>query len=119
MAAELDLAELLAGARDVPKLAALPRFPAIVRDVALVVDEALAYEKLAELVAGLSLENLETMTHVSTYRGKPIPAGKKSVAVALAFRSPTGTLLAEQVEPLVQRVVEAAAARLGAARREG
>jgi len=119
MAAELDLAELLAGARDVPKLAALPRFPAIVRDVALVVDEALAYEKLAELVAGLSLENLETMTHVSTYRGKPIPAGKKSVAVALAFRSPTGTLLAEQVEPLVQRVVEAAAARLAAARREG
>jgi phenylalanyl-tRNA synthetase beta chain len=119
MAAELNLADLLAGARQAPTLTALPRFPAVVRDVALVVDESLAYEKLAELVADLSLPDLERVGHGSTYRGKPIPAGKKSVAVTLAFRSASGTLLAEQVEPLVQRVVEAAVARLGAARREG
>jgi phenylalanyl-tRNA synthetase beta chain len=119
MAAELDVAELLAGAKEVPKLTALPRFPAVVRDVALVVDESLAYEKIANLVTDLALPDLEKIGHGSTYRGKPIPAGKKSVALTLAFRSPTGTLLAEQVEPLVQRVVEAAAARLGAARREG
>jgi phenylalanyl-tRNA synthetase beta chain len=116
MAAELDVAELLAGAREVPKLAALPRFPAVVRDVALVMDESVAYEKLAELVAELGLPDLERMGHGSTYRGKPIPAGKKSVAVTLAFRSASGTLLAEQVEPLVERVVEAATQRLGAAR---
>jgi phenylalanyl-tRNA synthetase beta subunit len=67
----------------------------------------------------LALPDLERIGHGSTYRGKPIPAGKKSVALTLAFRSPTGTLLAEHVEPLVQKVVDAAAARLGAARREG
>ncbi len=59
-------------------------------------------------------ELMEDLEYVTTYRGKPLENGQKSVTVTLVFRSPTGTLTGEQVDATVQRVVEAAKAELGA-----
>ena len=57
---------------------------------------------------------MEDLEYVTTYRGKPLEKGQKSVTVTLVFRSPTGTLTSEQVDAIVQRVIEAAKSQLGA-----
>ena len=112
--AELELEVLLAGAQHVPQLHALPRFPAVRRDLSLVVAENTRYEQLESVVAEVKPEGLEAVDYVTTYRGKPLEAGVKSVTVTLVFRSPTATLTSEAVESSVQKVVDAAKVKLGA-----
>jgi len=113
-AAELDLAPLLAGAREVPQLRTLSRFPSVQRDVSLVVPENLQFEKIESLIHGLNLEFLESIDFVTTFRGKPLETGSKSVTIALIFRSPSATLTGEQVEGSVQKAIDAAKEKLGA-----
>ena len=112
--AELQLQPLLEGAQQVAQLAPLPRFPAIQRDLSLIVSDGVRYSALADLIAGLRLPDLEAVNYVTTYRGRPFDKGSKSLTLALAFRSENGTLTSDQVEPRVQKVIDAAAATLGA-----
>ncbi|HEV2296855.1 MAG TPA: phenylalanine--tRNA ligase subunit beta [Tepidisphaeraceae bacterium] len=113
-AAELELEPLLAGAQHVPQLKPLPRFPAIRRDLTLDLAESTRYEQVESLIRSLSPEHLEAVEYVTTYRGKPVEKGKKSVTATLVFRSPTITLTSEQIEPAVQRVIDAAKQQLRA-----
>ena len=114
MAAELELSALLDGARHVPQLRPLPRFPAVRRDVSLVLPEATRYEQVDATIHTVAPADLEAVEYVTTYRGKPLEAGTKSVTVALVFRSPTTTLTGEAVESAVQLVTDAARQQLGA-----
>src|SRR5262249_8570878 len=66
-AAELDLDLLLSGAKEVPQLKSLPRFPAVRRDVSLVVPENLRFEKIDSLLRGLNLPFLESIDFVTTF----------------------------------------------------
>jgi phenylalanyl-tRNA synthetase beta chain len=117
VAAELELDPLLELARPVRQLHALPRFPAVERDVSLVVAEAVPFERVEQTIAALKLEQLEEVRYVTTYRGKPLDKGSKSLSVRLAFRSGTSTLTSQQVEESVQRAVAAAKEQLGASLR--
>jgi phenylalanyl-tRNA synthetase beta chain len=114
VAAELALAPLLEGAKLVPQLKPLPRFPAIRRDLSLILGEATRYEQVESLIRKVNPQNLEDVEYVTTYRGKPLEKGQKSVTTTLIFRSATATLTSEQVEPAVQSVVDAAKKELGA-----
>jgi phenylalanyl-tRNA synthetase beta chain len=113
-AAELELDPLLELARPVRQLHELPRYPAVDRDVSLVVAETVSYDQIGRTVRELALPDLEAVRHVTTYRGKPLAAGTKSVSLHLVFRSPTTTLTSEQVEGSVQRAIAAAREKLGA-----
>jgi phenylalanyl-tRNA synthetase beta chain len=113
-AAELDLPALIAHTQHVPQLRPLPRFPAVTRDLSVVMSEATRYDALENVVRGLNLPNLETVQYVTTYRGKQVEKGQKVVTITLGFRSPTATLTSEQVEGAVQQVVDAAQRELGA-----
>ena len=113
-AAELDIDALLAGTQLVPQLRPLPRFPAVRRDLSLVVSEAVRYEQIESLIQHLRPELLESLEYVTTYRGKPLEKGVKSVTVTLVFRAPASTLTSEQVEPAVQRIVDEAKVKLNA-----
>jgi phenylalanyl-tRNA synthetase beta chain len=114
VAAELELEPLIAGAQWLPQVRELGKFPAVKRDLSLVVAEKVRYEEIASIVRDLKLANLEGVEYVTTYRGKQIGEGNKSVTVELVFRSETGTLTGEEVEGSVQRVVGAAKERVGA-----
>jgi phenylalanyl-tRNA synthetase beta chain len=108
----------------------LPRFPAVKRDLSLIVDEPVTWHELETLIAGAvavggdrkSAQSvgqacptyLVGIQYVTTYRGKPIPAGKKSVTVTLTYRSAQGTLRSEQVDEQVAQVVAAAKDKLAA-----
>jgi phenylalanyl-tRNA synthetase beta chain len=92
----------------------LAKFPAIERDLSLVVDESVTWQQLADAVASVDQPQREKIDYVTTYRGKPLAKGKKSVTMNLTYRSPEGTLRREQVDEQVSEVVSAAAQRLSA-----
>ena len=85
----------------------LPRFPAIERDLSVIVDEPVPWRQIDTAVRGSNPDLLERIEFVGTYRGKPIPKGKKSVTFRMLFRDPRKTLRHDQVDPQVAAVVEA------------
>jgi len=117
VAAELELEPLIAGVQWLPQVRELAKFPAVKRDLSLVVAEKVRYEEIATVVSELKLPNLDAVQYVTTYRGRPIAAGSKSVTLELVFRSDAGTLTSDEVEGSVQRVVQAAGERVGASLR--
>jgi phenylalanyl-tRNA synthetase beta chain len=113
-AAELDFALLVEMAGQIPTARVLPRFPAIVRDLSLVVDEHVRWSDIADAVAATAPATLEKVDFLGIYRGKPIPEGKKSVTASLRFRDDDGTLRHEVVDGYEGRIVSELAGRLGA-----
>jgi len=85
----------------------LPKFPAVSRDLSLIVDEDVTWKQLQQAVATVEQPLLAGLNYVTTYRGAPVPAGRKSVTVTLTYRSDQGTLRSEQVDQQVEHVVEA------------
>jgi phenylalanyl-tRNA synthetase beta chain len=101
--AELDLASLLAVVK--PRVAKVPpRFPAALRDIAIVVDEAVTYGAVRDEVTGAAKDLLESLTLLDVYRGPQLSEGKKSFAVRLVLRSATGTLTDEDVDRVIKRI---------------
>jgi len=113
-AAELELDPLLTGAQLVQQLTPLPRFPSVRRDLSFVLAESVKFEAVESVVRKTGPQWLETLEYVTTYRGKPLEKGTKSVTITLVFRSTTETLTSEQVESSVGQVVDAAKGQLGA-----
>jgi phenylalanyl-tRNA synthetase beta chain len=117
-ACELDLAALLAGAARLARPTPLPQYPAARRDLSLIVDDALPFERIEQALGQSAPPHLEEIEYVTTFRGKPLEAGKKSVTVTLVFRSDAATLTSEQVESSVATAFAAAAKDLGATLRQ-
>src|SRR5206468_2046829 len=78
------------------------------------VGEAVRYEQIASIVGTVKPEHLEAAEYVTTYRGKPLEKGQKSVTLKLVFRAADRTLTGDEVEGAVKRLVDAATAQLGA-----
>lgn len=89
------------------------RYPDSVRDVALLAPLELPAEQLLACIQGLRLKELERVTIFDLYQGEKIPAGYKSVALRLRYRSPQRTLTDDEVSALHQKVVDTLAKKLG------
>jgi phenylalanyl-tRNA synthetase beta chain len=118
MAAELDLQELITTAARIPRQRPLPQYPAARRDLSLLVDESVTYEKIEAALAASTPPHLEAIEYVTTFRGKPLEPGKKSVTVTLVFRSESTTLTGEQVESSVTAAIASASEKLPATLRQ-
>jgi phenylalanyl-tRNA synthetase beta chain len=92
----------------------LSKFPAVRRDLSVVVDEATAWRQIGDAVRSANQPELVDVEYVGVYRGKQVSAGKKSVTLTLTYRNEAGTLRGEQVDQNVSAVVAALEARLGA-----
>ena len=111
LAFELDLDSVQAGQH--PKFEALSRYPAVRRDIAVVVDESVTAKALRDCVgqaAGDVLKNLELF---DVYRGEGIDSGKKSLALRLTFQDPSRTLNDEEIDAAEAAIVDALAKNLG------
>ena len=104
--AEVLFDRLIEAADLAPTYRPLPQFPAIVRDLAVVVDEAVAWADIARAVAGASVPELVGTEALSVYRGKQVPEGRKSVALRLRLRSDSTTLTHDQADAMTARVLE-------------
>jgi phenylalanyl-tRNA synthetase beta chain len=96
--AELNLAVLLAHYPPRSRVVLPPTLPAIERDLSLVVRDDLPYQAIASALEQRKPANLERISYVTTYRGKPFAADRKSVTVRLAFREPGRTLTKDELE---------------------
>ena len=100
---EVDLASLLSVIR--PRTAKVPpKYPPALRDIAFVVDEAVAYGSVRDEVAASAKDLLESVTLLDLYRGPQVGTGKKSFALRLVLRSATGTLTETDVDRVLKRI---------------
>jgi len=114
VAMELKAAALLALYPPRGGLTALPKYPAIERDLSVIVDEAVAWRDIARGVESALPELMESVVLQDVYRGKGIAGGRKSVSFRLCFRDPDATLRHEQVDPQVASVVASLKDAVGA-----
>ena len=95
--AEIDLDPLLAVEGGERTFRELPKFPAVVRDVALVVEEGVQHGDVVVAITKNPNKILERVELFDIYRGSSIPTGKKSMAYSLTFRAPDRTLTDTEV----------------------
>lgn len=113
---ELDLEAL--GQAAIPQFAPLSRFPAIRRDLAIVVEEGVSARAVAECVKNNIPELLREFELFDVYRGKGIDSGRKSFAIGLTLQHLSRTLTDDEVDGLLARLVESLREELGASLRE-
>ena len=104
-AAELDLEALLAQVPSTWRVEAVPAYPAVLQDLAVVVDEGVPAAVAQDLIAATGGFLLKEVRLFDVYRGDPVPEGKKSLAYALTFQAPDKTLRDAVVAKQVQRIV--------------
>lgn len=115
---ELDIEKLLPYCPQQRVFTGLPRFPAVVRDVAVIVDEDFASDRVVQLVRQWRPGLVEDVALFDAYVGAPIPAGKKSLAYSIAYRAPDRTLTDDEVNALQAELRSALTRELGIALRE-
>ena len=89
---------------DVPASRAISKFPAVRRDLAVVVDEGVAVQSLVELVRSNAGASLESIAVFDLYRGEHIGKNRKSVGLGLILRDQSRTLTDEDADRTVQSV---------------
>ncbi|NVJ28354.1 phenylalanine--tRNA ligase subunit beta, partial [Myxococcus sp. AM011] len=114
---ELDTEPLYSAARLVPEYHSLPKFPAVLRDLAVVVPVELANDSVRKVILEVGRPLVEDALVFDVYTGKPIPEGKKNLAYALRYRSAERTLTDVEVTEAHQRIISEVNQRLGAALR--
>lgn len=112
--AEFTLAPVIEAAVLIPEAKPLANYPAVTRDLNLILDEAVSWQDLRRCVGDSAGPLLEAVTFVDQYRGKQVPAGKKSYVFQMSFRSAERTLTTEEVDAAQQSVVTACREKLKA-----
>ncbi|MBE7035370.1 MAG: phenylalanine--tRNA ligase subunit beta [Ruminococcaceae bacterium] len=113
-AAEINMPDLLTYSKNSKTYKPLPKYPAVVRDLAILVDdgvlaadvEAIIKKKAKNLFAGLTLFDV--------YKGKQVPDGKKSMAYSVTLQSMEKTLTDAEVTQTVTEILSALEKELGA-----
>jgi len=107
---------LLVGSRR-PAFAPFSRFPAVRRDLAVVVGEEIPAAAVLALVSKVAGPLLRDLQLFDVYCGQGIDSGKKSLALGLLFQAPSSTLVDSQVEALVADILRQLGLELGASLR--
>jgi phenylalanyl-tRNA synthetase beta chain len=104
--AEFNLDLMLARRNPAKSFKPLPAYPAIRRDVAMLVPEAVLYDAVQNVVRQTKPPHLEKMEMFDVFRGRNVPAGQKSVACSFTYRHPERTLTDAEVNAAHEKLVE-------------
>ncbi|MBC7082000.1 MAG: phenylalanine--tRNA ligase subunit beta [Firmicutes bacterium] len=116
--AELDLAGILAAREPVRRVKPLARFPAVTRDMAIVVRRDVPSSEVRDVMAAAGTGLVEDLRLFDVYEGPQVPEGHKSLAFSITYRSPERTLTDEEVEKAHRAISTALTEKLGATVRE-
>ncbi len=106
--AEIKLSLLVDAANLVPRYSELPSYPAVSRDLNLVVDESVRWADIASTVKGQCGEFFEDLRYVDTYRDeKRLGTDKKSLLMTFDLRSAEGTMTNQQADEIRDTIVAA------------
>lgn len=109
---EINVSSLMPFATGHGMAKAIPRFPATIRDLALVVDAGVTHREILDIIKGFSL--VSDIKLFDVYSGKQVSAGKKSLAYRFVYQSPTHTLTDEEVDKVEEQILKRLTRELGA-----
>jgi phenylalanyl-tRNA synthetase beta chain len=112
---EIDLERLLTRSIGEKKYTPIYRFPAVSRDIALVMDEQTSYRQVESIIRSFPL--VTEVTLFDLYTGEQIPQGKKSFAIRIVYQSPEHTLTDDEVNQVQQKMLDKLNQELGASLR--
>ena len=116
--AELNLDSLYESSNMDKKYKPLPKFPAVTRDIALLVEDAVLVQEIDETIRKAGGNLVEKVELFDIYKGKQIPEGKKSIAYAIAYRDENKTLKDEDVNKVHEKILRSLEYKLGATLRD-
>jgi len=111
---ELDLGHVAAQAADYRFYKAIPRFPSVTRDVALLVDQTLPASDVERVIIGAGGPLLQQVRLFDVYQGGQVPPGKRSLAYSLMFQNMEKTLTDGEVNAIMQVIRTTLVETLGA-----
>jgi len=109
---EINLTALLPFTTGHKMFQPIPRFPATVRDLALVVDARIPHQKVQNIIKSFPL--VSEINIFDVYSGEQVPPGKKSLAYRITFQSPSHTLTDKEVNRVQQQILDKLSHELGA-----
>ncbi len=93
---------------------ALPKFPSVRRDLALVVDSGLNFEQIEKIARMEGRKLLHGVSLFDVYKGDKIEQGKKSYAVSFTFLDPEKTLTDQDIDKVMTKLMKKLESELGA-----
>lgn len=112
--AELDFQRLLEAAPRAVRYTPLPRYPAIVRDLSLIIEKRVAWADVRRAIDELKLAYLRRIEFVDSYQGQGVPEGHRSLTLRLEYRADDRTLRDDEVDAMQERVLHELQTRFGA-----
>ena len=95
----------------------IPKFPAVRRDLALLLDKKVTYKELEELAYSAERKLLKGVNLFDIYEGDKLEAGKKSYAVSFMLQDEEATLNDKQIDNVMQKLIKTYTEKLGASLR--
>lgn len=110
--ADLNLSPLLSG--QVTAFKAISRYPRVLRDLAVVVDDSIAWQQIVDAVESLGDSRIQSVELFDVYRGTGVPEGYQSLALSLSLQDPEKTLDDVAIQEMVDQVVRTLGEQTGA-----
>jgi len=108
---EIDIEMLLTRPIGEKRYTPIYRFPAVSRDIALIIDEQTSYRQVESIIKSFPL--VTEVTLFDFYTGEQIPQGKKSFAIRIVHQSSEHTLTDEEVNQIQQDMLAKLSQELG------
>ena len=112
--AELNFGALLQAEAREARYQPLPKFPTVLRDIAILIDRAVSWAEIAGSIQALDIPQLEKLRLFDLYSGQGVPAGKHSLALSLRLRAADRTLTEAEINEVYDRVVTVLRTQFGA-----
>ena len=112
--AEIDLDAVYDNAELERKYKMIPKFPAVTRDIALLVDDSILVQDIEDSIRRAGGNLVEKVELFDIYKGEQIPEGKKSIAYAIVYRNENKTLTDKEVNKVHDKILRALEHKLGA-----
>ncbi|MBM4338061.1 MAG: phenylalanine--tRNA ligase subunit beta [Deltaproteobacteria bacterium] len=102
---EIDFDRMVTHAEEGKKFRSLPKFPAVYRDLSLVVEDQLEAENVEEAIRLLKQPLIDEVMLFDVYQGNPVPQGKKSLAYRIRYQSSDRTLTDDEVNRYHEKII--------------
>jgi phenylalanyl-tRNA synthetase beta chain len=108
--------DLLIG-KNIPQMTPISRFPAVRRDIAVLVDPSVNAADIRSCVESEGNNHLHNLKLFDVYHGKGIDTNKKSLALGLTFQHPSRTLTDEEINDSMKQIIASLESKFGASLR--
>ena len=112
--AEVNITKLIKYSRENKKYVEIPKFPAVERDIALIIDEEIEVGEIEKIISKKAKKLLESIKLFDIYRNEKLGENKKSVAYSLIFRDKNKTLDDSEINRIMEEIIKELEKNLGA-----